>query len=62
MDSNKYELALLEGFAMATVFWFFFMLMAGVCVYDHGKHVGKMEAVASEAAAPERATEKEVGK
>lgn len=54
MDSDKYSVALLEGFAMATVFWFFFMFMAGFCVYDHGKHVGRLES-----AVPELAAEKE---
>ena len=55
MYSDKYSVAFLVGFAMATVFWFFFMFMAGFCVYDHGKHVGRLES-----AAPELAAENEV--
>lgn len=54
MDSDKYSEALMQGMGLATVFWFFIMLMVADCVYDHGKHVGKLEA-----AAPELATEKE---
>lgn len=57
MDSDKYSVALTHGFALGSFFWFFVMLMFMFCAYDHGKHVGKLEA-----AVPELATEKEAGK
>lgn len=55
MDSDKYEIALIQGLGLATAFWFFVMLMFVGVAYDHGKHVGRLEA-----AAPELAAEKEV--
>lgn len=54
MDSDKYSVALTHGFALGSFFWFFVMLMFVGIAYDHGKHVGKLEA-----AAPELAAEKE---
>lgn len=55
MDSDKYDLAIIYGIGMATFFWIVVMLMSVGVAYDHGKHVGRLEA-----AAPELAAEKEV--
>lgn len=54
MDSDKYEVAVIHGIALASCFWFLASLMFAFGAFDLGKYVGRLEA-----AAPELAAEKE---